>query len=162
MVKQNNIRQKFKNILQSFKDNLKELFTNNIVNIIAGIPESAQMTKNSPKPYESTMNPDELEINLDGKVPNKNKPAYWVAVYVLETTLERREITTTTTNPWVKLSAVIVKTRKLKSLPTLFSNKKNRLVTGAKIEPATSILAIPNLWINKPPNKPPAIVMERP
>ena len=76
MVKQNNIRQKFKNILQSFKDNLKELFTNNIVNIIAGIPESAQMTKNSPKPYESTMNPDELEINLDGKVPNKNKPAY--------------------------------------------------------------------------------------
>ena len=54
--------------------------TNIIVNIIAGIPESAQMTKNSPKPYESTMKPDELEINLEGKVPNKNKPAYWVAV----------------------------------------------------------------------------------
>ncbi len=34
------------------------------------------MTKNSSKPYESTMKPDELEINLDGKVPIKNKPAY--------------------------------------------------------------------------------------
>ena len=44
--------------------------------MIAGIPESAQITKNSPKPYESTINPEELEINLDGKVPNKNKPAY--------------------------------------------------------------------------------------
>ena len=51
-----------------------------IVNIIAGIPESAHTIKNSPKPYESTMKPDELEINLEGKVPNKNKPAYWVAV----------------------------------------------------------------------------------
>ena len=29
------------------------------------------MIKNSPKPYESTMKPDELEINLEGKVPNK-------------------------------------------------------------------------------------------
>ena len=75
-VKQNNIRQKFKSIRQSFKDNLKEVLTNIIVNIIAGIPDSAHMIKNSPKPYESTMKPDELEINLEGKVPNKNKPAY--------------------------------------------------------------------------------------
>ena len=54
----------------------KEVLTKIIVNIIAGIPDSAHMIKNSPKPYESTMKPDELEINLEGKVPNKNKPAY--------------------------------------------------------------------------------------
>ena len=75
-MKQNNTRQRFTIILQSLNDNLKEVLINIIVNIIAGIPEIAHMIKNSPKPYESTMKPDELEINLDGKVPNKNKPAY--------------------------------------------------------------------------------------
>ena len=56
-----NVKDNLESVFFEIKDNLKEVLTNIIVNIIAGIPDIAHMIKNSPKPYESTMKPDELE-----------------------------------------------------------------------------------------------------
>ena len=113
----------------------------------------AVITKNIPQsPFnQSTIAPDEAAKVVLPAVPIDASKAYWVAVYVLSTSIEIKATKATVANAAAISSKITATAKSHSDFPDQASKENNRFVKAINIPETNIALITPERIANKPP-----------